>query len=216
MKIPHSRTPPEGQDADIQGLILAARHGDADALGRLLVIFRPYLLQIANEEINAQLKTKEGGSDIVQQSFMDACNAFRQFGGQTREELAAWLRHILINNLKDLQRRYQEAEKRQIHREQPPPDGDSDDSWKPVPLVAPGPSPSAEAIRREQEEALDHALAGLSEDQRRIILMRHRDHLQFGAIGKKMKMSEDAARKVWSRAVEELRRRLGGSSDARG
>lgn len=216
MKTPRSRTPPEDEDSDVHRLILAARDGDADALGRLLVLFRPYLLQIANEEINSQLKTKEGGSDVVQQSFMEACNSFTKFGGQTREELAAWLRQILLHNLKDLQRRYNEAGKRQIDRERPPPEGDSDESWKPVPLVAPGPSPSAHAIRREQEESLERALAGLSEEQRRIITMRHRDHMQFGEIGKQMNLSEDAARKVWSRAVEELKRRLGGSSDVRG
>ena len=46
----------------------AAQQGDAVALGRVLEVFRPYLLAVANEDFPQQLWGKCGGSDLVQET----------------------------------------------------------------------------------------------------------------------------------------------------
>ena len=60
-----------------------SRH-DADlGLGQLLEAYRPYLLRIANEEIDADLRGKAGGSDLVQQTFLEVHKDFANFQGTT-------------------------------------------------------------------------------------------------------------------------------------
>src|SRR5687767_11518555 len=105
--------------SDISRLLQEARAGSWDALGRLLDSCRPYLLVAAQQDIGSQLHAKQGASDLVQETFLEAHREFSSFRGQTEAELIAWLRKILQNNVIDFARRYQEAEKRRVSREIP-------------------------------------------------------------------------------------------------
>ena len=69
-------------------------------------------------------------------------------------------------------------------------------------------SPSASLIAWEETEALQAALARLSDEHRLVIRLRIWDDLPFAEIGKRLNRSEDAARKLWSRAVEKLQAEL--------
>src|SRR5262249_1313717 len=86
---------------EFESCLAAARTGSTDALGRLLDEYRPYLLGIANEEFDADLRARGGPSDLVQESLMEASRDFANFRGRQQEELLAWLRGILRNNLAD-------------------------------------------------------------------------------------------------------------------
>src|SRR5579871_1471767 len=90
--------------------LAAARAGSNDALGQALEACRDYLLLIAQQEMDLQLRAKGGASDIVQETFLEAQRAFENFQGTSEEELRAWLRRILLNNLGDFTRRYRESD----------------------------------------------------------------------------------------------------------
>ena len=60
---PQSDTPP-GTPTDVQRLIEAV-HAGYEALGRLLELYRPYLVKIGNEELSADLRGKGWASDVV-------------------------------------------------------------------------------------------------------------------------------------------------------
>src|SRR5690242_4317549 len=92
--------------------LLAARRGSPEAVAWLLEHCRPYLLLVANEELDADLRPKLGASDVVQQSVIEAQRDFARFEGATREDLLAWLRRILRHNLADARRYYREAARR--------------------------------------------------------------------------------------------------------
>src|SRR5690349_9307366 len=68
-------------------------------LGQLLEEFRPYLLAIANAEFPKTLAAKLGPSDVVQLTLAKGHVQFEDFRGQSRDELAQWLRTILLNHL---------------------------------------------------------------------------------------------------------------------
>src|SRR5687767_711350 len=111
-------SPPGAQSPTPVGeWIVQARAGSGDALARLMEFSRQYLLLIANAEWPADLQAKAGASDIVQETQMEAAAAFAGFRGQTAAELLAWLRQILLNNLRDSTRRFAGAEKRRVGRE---------------------------------------------------------------------------------------------------
>src|SRR6185437_10192427 len=133
-----------------------ARNGSPDALAWLLENCRPYLLLIANEELDTDLRPKLGASDLVQQSIIEAQRDFAGFRGVTHGELLAWLRRILHHNLADARRHYREADRRRLDREQLL-DASAGAALREG-LVSEVTPPLEEVICREQAAALEGAL----------------------------------------------------------
>ena len=185
----------------------AARAGSREALGQVLEACRAYLLHIANEGIGADLQAKEGASDLVQETFLEAHRDFARFQGDTEAELLAWLRCLLLNNMANFVRGYKATGKRQVGREVPLETGDSSKAG-PTDFVVDMPSPSMEAMAHEKAEALARALERLPEDYRRVINLRNQERREFDDIGRLMNRSTDAARRLWSRAIERLEQEL--------
>jgi RNA polymerase sigma factor (sigma-70 family) len=69
-------------------------------------------------------------------------------------------------------------------------------------------SPSSAAAAREQDEALRRAVERLPEDYRAVIRWRGYERLPFAEVGRRLGRSAEAARKLWARAVEELKQAL--------
>lgn len=79
---------------------------------------RHYLLLVASQELTPALWAKVAPSDIVQDTLMAAGHDFPRFLGENEEELLAWIRRILRNNVTEVHRQFQ-TEKRQASREVP-------------------------------------------------------------------------------------------------
>jgi RNA polymerase sigma-70 factor (ECF subfamily) len=182
--------------------IEAARRGDAEALGRALEPFRDYLLLVANQELEPELRTKLGGSDLVQETFLGAQRALASFRGRTEEEWRLWLRAILVHLLANQRRRYRRTARRCIERELPMPETPRWD-W-PASIE----SPSTNLVAREVEAALLTALDRLAEHHRNVVLWHHRERLPFDEVGRRLGISAEAARKHWGRALLALRKEL--------
>ncbi|MGL4465794.1 MAG: sigma-70 family RNA polymerase sigma factor [Planctomycetia bacterium] len=201
----------KGLDADALARELkAARQGSREAGGRLLENCRPYLLLIANQEMPADLRAKVGASDVVQETFLEADRGLGRFEGTSEAELLAWLRVMLLHNIANIVRYWRVAAKRQVDREIA-----LDDSANQVRdgLPADGETPSAAATARDQDAALTQALASLPEHYRRVLQWRNYERLEFAEIGRRIDRSAEAARKIWSRAVERLQALLESTND---
>lgn len=191
--------PPRGRG--IGELLAAARAGSNEALGRLLECCRDYLLHMANQELDSDLRTKESPSDMVQQTFLEARKDFGRFQGGAEEEWRAWLTKILAHNIANCRRSYRDTQKRQLDREVPL-DG--------LQGVLPGSdlTPSGILGQKEERQELEAALSRLTTEYRQVVLLRYQDKRSFEEIGQIMNRSPDAARKLWSRAVEKLAEEL--------
>jgi WD40 repeat protein len=66
---------------DASQFLPAARAGSSEALGQALEICRGYLLRVANQGLNADLRAKGGASDLVQETFLEAQRDFGCFQG---------------------------------------------------------------------------------------------------------------------------------------
>jgi RNA polymerase sigma-70 factor (ECF subfamily) len=185
----------------------AARAGSREALGQILEACRGYLLHIADQGLAADLRAKGGASDLVQETFLEAQRDFARFHGNTEAELLAWLRCLLLNNAANFARRYRATGKRQVAREVPLAGSDSSGAVAAGPAAA-TPSPSMEAMAHEKAEAVARALERLPEDYRRVITLRNQERRDFEEIGRLMGRSTDAARRLWSRAIERLQQEL--------
>ena len=186
---------------DFARLIAQAREGGHDALEELIRTCQTYLLLIANDELDSQLRGKLGASDVVQSALVLAEQNIAQFRGDSKQAFLAWLRAILRNELNAVHRKYIQTDKRDLRRERNTPD---DSDRRPV-LADDQPTPGTEAVMHEEAVAVREALSGLSEDHRRVLILRNWERLSFEEIGEQMNRSADAAKKLWARAIERLR-----------
>jgi RNA polymerase sigma-70 factor (ECF subfamily) len=195
-------------------LVASAQRGDAAALGRILEVFRPYLLTLANQELPEGLLAKCGGSDLVQESLLDAHRGFAGFDGHRPDELKVWLRGILRYNVKDWVRRFGKTTRRSFELERSLQDGEAGRLLA-ARLIDPDPTPGTSAADREEAAAIDAALERLSADERAVIILRNRDHLGWDEVGQSLGRSADAARMLWKRAILRLQNELDSNRFAR-
>lgn len=181
-------------------LLEAARAGSSVALGEILETCRPYLLLVASRELPKELQAREGASDLVQESLCHALKGFEDFAGGTEEEWRGWLRRILLNNLVNLTRRHSGAAKRQAGRERALEDNGA------LQLIDAALSPSKEVVRQEESEQLWQRLRELPENYRRVLVLRYQDGQSFEQIGAALDLTPNAARKLWLRAMQRLKR----------
>ena len=188
--------------------LAAARGGSREALGQVLETFRAYLLLVADRELDPKLRAKGGASDLVQETFLEAQRDFAGFQGDSPEELRAWLRRLLLNNVANFTRQYRDRAKRDVGREVSLQAGDSSHE-RGAGLATDTPSPSGQAMAHEQAEVLARAMARLPPDYRRVLVLRHEEQLTFEEIGQRMQRTANAARMLWLRAVERLQKETG-------
>lgn len=191
-------------DAELDRLLAAARQGDRKSLGDVLKKYEPFLLLLAAPHIDDSLAAKGGASDLMQETLLEAQRDFESFDGKTQGEFGAWLATILEHNAADFRRRFQNADKRDIQRETRLRVTESSENLVPqIPDSAD--SPSKIAIAREQNHDLGRAVSRLPADYARVIELRHQNNLTFVEIGEELGLSDDAARKLWCRAIQRLK-----------
>ncbi len=194
--------PHDNDSAAFATLFAKAKSGSKEQQAELLNSFRDYLRALATKAIGPETNGKMSVSDLVQSAIIDACNGFAQCRAERRDEFKAWLRQILMNDIRN-RYRYLRRQKRDIGKE--------------VGISSAGVttsehnSPVAEAQRKEDELHLLAAISQLPADYGEVIRLRHRDKLSFVEIGERMNRSADAVRMLANRAVEELSKVLASS-----
>lgn len=194
---PASHESPE----ELRATLDAARRGCAESEARLIETCRAYLLSIANKGIESGLRPKVAASDAVQETIIEAQRDLSQFRGESEAELLAWLRKILQNNLSDAKRRYFETGKRDLTREQSLASGE--------PLTKKQPESASNVVSRDEEaERMRALVAALPDDYQQVIRLRNWELKSFEEIGSAMDRSAEAARKLWGRAITQLREQM--------
>jgi RNA polymerase sigma-70 factor (ECF subfamily) len=179
-------------DASVCDDDVAAAVRDPAARWRAIEACRDYLRLIARRGRLSNDAGLPATSDLVQGTFVEAWRQFSRFRGRTPGQLRAWLRAILIHASLNARRRPRVrllGSGRQVAEA----------------AFASTPSPSQAAQDKASREALDAALGALPDRDRHVIHLRLWDRLSFVEIGRRMSLSEDAARMVYARALARLR-----------
>lgn len=190
-------------DSQVRQWLADARNGSTDALGQALEACRAYLLLVAERELDPVLRAKGGASDIVQETLFEAHRAFPRFMSESQEELLAWLRAMLLNNVTDFRRRFRSTQKRCSDRELAIDSGTSSADWRNL-LIADSATPSGEFTQQETLREMQAALSRLPEDYQQVISMRYSEDLSFDDIGHRMQRSPNAVQKLFARAIDRL------------
>lgn len=191
--------------SDWESRIDAARRGDRDAIDELFHGLRAYFYRRAEQQLDAHLSVKVSPSDIIQETFLRAFEGIPAFKGTTRGELIAWVQGILRHRLQNANRRYRGTGKRDIAREQPE---RINAGWNFDGAPADGETPSRVLMAHEELQRLEAALRSLPPRQELAIRLRNELHLSFEEVAKALDCTNEAAQKLWARAVKRLATKL--------
>jgi RNA polymerase sigma-70 factor (ECF subfamily) len=185
-------------------IITQARNGSTVALGQLLEHCRRYLLLVANDSLDSDLRPKGAASDLVQDTFVAAQRDFPRFQGATEQELLAWLTKILAHRVSKQVRRYRYTQKREVNREVPLGvayvNGNFDFCGDVPPVDA--------AIARDDAARMRAALERLPSHLRTVLILRTWERRSFAEIAPQLQGTPESVRKAWARAVRRLQLEL--------
>jgi RNA polymerase sigma-70 factor (ECF subfamily) len=190
-------------------LLARARAHEGQALGTLLELYRGYLTLLARLQLGRRLQGKADAADVVQETFLEAHQNWDRFRGTTEGELLQWLRRILATQIADLMRRFLGTRRRDVRLERElAAELDRSSEFLDGGLLAKQDSPSHQVSQREQGVMVANMLAGLPDDYREVLILRHLEGLTFPEVARRMGRSLDAVKSLWTRALGRLRHSL--------
>jgi RNA polymerase sigma-70 factor (ECF subfamily) len=167
--------------------------------------FRQYLKLLAQLQLDPRLQGKIDLSGVVQQTLLEAHQAWRQMQSQGVAQKTAWLRRILANNLADEIRKFGTA-KRDLAREKSLEAALDQSSHRlEMWLAADQSSPSQAVERQEQALRLAEALSELPEAQRQALVLQHWHGWSLAQIAEHLGKSRAAVAGLIKRGLQRLR-----------
>jgi RNA polymerase sigma-70 factor, ECF subfamily len=197
------------RDAEVHALLAAVATGGPSATRRLLAIYRPYLLAVAERELESGLRPKAGASDLVQQTLFEACESLPRFdpGSAPAANLARWLRQLLRNNLADFRRKFWDTEKRDVRRERGLDHSEAQQLFSQL-FVSESETPSGALAAQEETEVLKSALSRLPREYEAVLRGLLFDGFNYDDMAQRLGRSTDAVRGLCIRAIKRLRREI--------
>lgn len=199
--------------AQIEALCRSAVGGDPSALERLLWVYHSRLLAAARRKIGVDWQGKLDAEDILQETYVHIFADIATFEYQGEDSFLHWASRILDHRFIDQVRRLR-ARKRDAQRETAP--AASSDSRYDGFIARCFPdlsTPSIALSRQDALRAIVMCMAQLPEHYRAVVQRHYLDEEPLSTIAVEMNRSEDAVRRMASRALDQLEICLGRASD---
>ena len=169
-------------------LISRARGGDREAFGGLVEQYRDNVYRLAYRMCGNAYDADEA----AQEAFVAAWRALPNFRGDAK--FSTWLYRLTTNAAIDVMRREK--------RHQTVGDGEM------VDLADDADSPQETVERTEQQEAVQKALATLSEEYREVLLLRYMEELDYAEIAEVLQLPSGTVKSRINRAKAALKAAL--------
>lgn len=175
-----------------------ARDGDQSAYEQLFGLHVDRLLIFVRARLGDALREKVEPEDVLQDAFLVALRGFDGFDYTDEGAFLRWMCRIIDNRLRDAHDHFS-AKKRQAVAV---PRSD----WT-GPVTALG--------RAENRQRVEDALQRLSDDHRKVLLLRYFEGLSVEQAGERMGRSAGAIRNLAARALVELGKHLAKTEETR-
>ena len=186
----------------IEKLVERAAAGDQDAIAALYKRYEKEMVAVVHKKLGRTLNSLMESVDLVQSVWKDVLGDLGEFEVRGVGSFGHWLNARVVNKIRG-KGRYHAAQKRDAKKVGPFRTGDSMSTGVPPP-PAQDPSPSRVAISREELENLERLLEQFPDPQRRALMLRLRDELDYGEIAAKIGKSTEATKKLYGRALKKL------------
>ncbi|MFM7243259.1 MAG: sigma-70 family RNA polymerase sigma factor [Planctomycetaceae bacterium] len=198
-------------------LLDRVRGGDADAINRLLERHRTAIRRMIDHRMDRVIERRVDASDIVQDVMIEANRRLGDYLANPTMPFRLWLRHMARDRLIDAHRRHRVAASRSLDREVPLATHDAESSGGDgfAAVADRELTPAAAATWHELERRFAAAVERLDDDDRRIVLLRHFEHLSTAEAAEVLGLTKPAAGMRYLRAMRRLRGLLeGGAAEA--
>lgn len=172
--------------------------------------FRSYLFLLAQQGLDEKLRAKVDLSGIVQQTMLEAHQAWNEVADQPTATQAAWMRRLLLNNLTDEARKWLAAA-RNIDLERSLEQSSIQFAGL---LIASQSTPSLQVQKQEELTRMADALLQLSDDQRVAIEMHHLQGKPLAEVALALQRSKGAVAALLYRGMQQLRASLALSEES--
>jgi RNA polymerase sigma-70 factor (ECF subfamily) len=173
-------------------LVASASEGDRHAFDEIVRRYRNRLEHQIRARLGAKLRAKLDVEDVAQEVFSVAFRTIGSFRWRDEESFYRWLGSIAEHHVLSASQKKAWNEIR-----------------LPAELGGRDVSPSHHLRREERFERLEAALAGLSEDHRRVVLLARVEGLTAAEIAVRMHRSPEAVKMLLGRALLRLKQIFG-------
>lgn len=172
-----------------QVLVMRAQRGEQEAFRVLVERYQDLAYTLALRLV----KRPEDAQDVAQEAFLSAWKALPKF--RMDAKFSTWLYRLTVNAATDLLRKRREEQS-------------LEDEAHPVVLADPAPGPQEQAEQGERRAILRRCIGELSENHRRILVLRELNGLDYQEIGQVLELSPGTVKSRLARARRELREKL--------
>jgi len=173
---------------------------DGEERGDELERLRPYLHVIARMHLDIRMRSRIDPDDVVQEVFRKALEKWDKCRGARK----SWLRHILLNHMKDLVNKMT-AQKANVDLEVAL---EFSSARLDALLAADHSSPSQKAARNEEMARLAEALAKLPLKQQEVVILNRLHGMKLQEIAARLGLTPGATGGLLRRGLETLVRHL--------
>jgi RNA polymerase sigma-70 factor (subfamily 1) len=195
-------TPAQGAEPSLASRLSRARAGDGQAAWDLLAPHVGAIGAVVRLEFGEKFRKRESVSDLVQSVCREVLERIDVFRGASERSFRAWLMAIARGVVAD-RARYHGADRRDPRHEVRIPDHGSVEAGI-LACYATLSTPSRQAMAHEQMERLEAAFDLLSDEHRRVLTLATIGNLSHREIAAELACSEEACRKLLSRARAKL------------
>jgi RNA polymerase sigma-70 factor (ECF subfamily) len=197
---------------DTDHLLDQASEGDERARELLLARHRQRLRRMVACHLDRRLAARVDPSDVVQEALVDADRKLDDYLRERPIPFYPWLRRLAWERLVKLHRRHIRAQSRSIRREEPGVFALPDESAVELAqrLFSSGTGPTGQLLRGELRQRVQSALARLGERDREVLVLRYLEGMSTKEVAATLEISEGAVKMRHLRALDGLRRLLGG------
>lgn len=175
-----------------QVLVMRAQRGDQQAFRVLVERYQKLVYTLALGLVS----NPHDGEDVAQEAFLSAWKGLPKF--RMDAKFSTWLYRLTVNAATDLLRRRQKEQTHQSLEEEERP--------LQVPDATPGPEERAQ--QAERRAILRRAIDSLTENHRKILLLREVNGLDYQEIGQVLELTPGTVKSRLARARRELRDKL--------
>ncbi len=175
-----------------QALIQRAIEGDRSAFEELVGAFEGRIRAFIQARIQPASRGQLDLDEILQDTFVRAFRSMGSFRGENPEEFRRWLTGVANKTVLRAEHEARRHRALEIHPG----------------LTAKGISPSKALQREERRNRLQEAIDSLTGDHRQVIFLTRIEGLSLKQAAERMGRSPEAVRKLFWRALQELRNTL--------
>lgn len=180
---------------------------DDENVAAIFLKYRSQLERMIEFRMDPRIRSRIDAHDVLQESFLEIKNRYRDFIVNPGVSLFVWIRKITYQVLIDSQRRHF-RQKRGVQNEVPMGrvGNDMSDASQLMAreLIGQLTSPSQAAIKAEELEQMHAALESMNETDREILALRHFEQLSNADVAQIIGIKPAAASNRYIRAVTKL------------